>query len=200
MAALIEPGLLPASGILFVGGEPKVGKSILVANLALALASGSSRAGFHVPAARRVLICQFELPAAQFARRLAPMRSPIGEAADSNLLIDIEAAGHLLSAPRGLDHFLRAIRTAKADVVVLDPVMKLAGLRQYVQQCNGALSPAVAWCFFGGRLDLAKPFDPVIASPAGDHEPKWSSMKSRNTRAIHSECDQRGGLHLTLER
>jgi hypothetical protein len=23
--ALIEPGLLPASGILFVGGEPKVG-------------------------------------------------------------------------------------------------------------------------------------------------------------------------------
>ena len=37
-AALIEPGLLPASGILFVGGEPKVGKSILVANLALALA------------------------------------------------------------------------------------------------------------------------------------------------------------------
>src|SRR2546427_7755827 len=121
-AARIEPGLLPASGILFVGGEPKVGKSILVANLALALASGSSRAGFHVPAARRVLICQFELPAAQFARRLAPMRSPIGEAADSNLFIDTEAAGHLLSAPRGLDHFLRAIRTAKADVVVLDPL------------------------------------------------------------------------------
>ena len=120
--ALIEPGLLPSSGMLFVGGEPKVGKSILVANLALALASGSSRAGFHVPAARRVLICQFELPAAQFARRLAPMRSPIGKAADSNLFIDTEAAGHLLSAPRGLDHFLRAIRTAKADVVVLDPL------------------------------------------------------------------------------
>ena len=77
-AALIEPSLLPASGILFVGGEPKVGKSILVANLALALASGSSRSGFQVPQTRRVLICQFELPPAQFARRLAPMRSPIG--------------------------------------------------------------------------------------------------------------------------
>jgi Mrp family chromosome partitioning ATPase len=38
--ALIEPGLLPSSGILFLGGEPKVGKSILAANLALALASG----------------------------------------------------------------------------------------------------------------------------------------------------------------
>jgi len=120
--ALIEPSLLPASGILFLGGEPKVGKSILVANLALALASGTSRAGFHVPAARRVLICQFELPASAFAQRLAPMRSKLGEAADSNLFIDTQAAGHLLSSPRGLDHFLRAIRTTKAEVVVLDPL------------------------------------------------------------------------------
>jgi len=36
---LVEPGLLPPQGILFVGGEPKVGKSLLVANLALSLAS-----------------------------------------------------------------------------------------------------------------------------------------------------------------
>jgi len=49
----IEPGLLPPRGILFVGGEPKVGKSLLVANLALALAAGSNRAGFTVLAARR---------------------------------------------------------------------------------------------------------------------------------------------------
>ena len=119
---LIEPGLLPSNGILFVGGEPKVGKSLLVANLALALAAGSSQAGFQVPATRRVLICQFELPTAQFAARLSPMRKPIGSAADSNLLVDTEAAGHLLSAPRGLDHFLNAIRVSKADVVVLDPL------------------------------------------------------------------------------
>jgi hypothetical protein len=121
-AALIEPGLLPASGILFIGGEPKVGKSILVANLALALASGRSGAGFEVPAARRVLICQFELPASQFAQRLAPMRQPIGEVADANLFIDTEAVGHLLSSPRGLDHFLCVIRMVNADVVVLDPL------------------------------------------------------------------------------
>ena len=120
--ALIEPSLLPSSGILFVGGEPKVGKSLLVANLALALASGSARAGFTIPQAQRVLICQFELPTPQFAARLAPMRKPIGSSADSNLLIDTEAAGHLLSAPRGLDHFLVAIRSAQADVVVLDPL------------------------------------------------------------------------------
>jgi Mrp family chromosome partitioning ATPase len=36
-SCLVEPGLLPPQGILFVGGEPKVGKSLLVANLALSL-------------------------------------------------------------------------------------------------------------------------------------------------------------------
>src|SRR3974390_3853521 len=74
----IEPGLLPPSGILFVGGEPKVGKSLLVANLALALAAGKERAGFAIPTARRVLVCQFELPTPQFVARLAMMRRAVG--------------------------------------------------------------------------------------------------------------------------
>src|ERR1700740_329537 len=94
---LLEPGLLPLEGILFIGGEPKVGKSLLVANLALALAAGQDRAGFRVPAAGRVLICQFELPVAQFVSRLATMRRSLGAAADQNLLVDTRAVGHLLS-------------------------------------------------------------------------------------------------------
>ncbi|HZV04865.1 MAG TPA: AAA family ATPase [Gemmataceae bacterium] len=122
----IEPGLLPAQGILFVGGEPKVGKSLLVANLALALASGQNRAGFTVPAARRVLVCQFELPVAQFVSRLVAMRRSLGPdgtpAADQNLLVDTRAMGHLLSAPQGLNHFLVAAREAAAEVIVLDPL------------------------------------------------------------------------------
>jgi hypothetical protein len=118
----IEPGLLPPQGILFVGGEPKVGKSLLVANLALALAAGQDRAGFHVPVARRVLICQFELPVPQFVSRLAAMRRSLGAAADQNLLVDTRAAGHLLSAPQGLNHFLLAAREAAAEVIVLDPL------------------------------------------------------------------------------
>jgi len=52
---LVEPGLLPAQGILFIGGEPKVGKSLLVANLALSLAAGSNRTGFSIPTPRRVI-------------------------------------------------------------------------------------------------------------------------------------------------
>jgi hypothetical protein len=107
---------------LFIGGEPKVGKSLLVANLALALAAGQDRAGFTVPAARRVLICQFELPVLQFVSRLATMRRVLGTAADQNLLVDTRAAGHLLSAPQGLHHFLLAAREASAEVIVLDPL------------------------------------------------------------------------------
>src|SRR3989442_13313106 len=82
---LIEPGLLPSQGILFLGGEPKAGKSLLVANLALALAVGGDHAGFNVPSAKRGLICQFELPTAQFALRLATMLQAVGTRAASNL-------------------------------------------------------------------------------------------------------------------
>ena len=73
-ACLVEPALLPPQGILFVGGEPKVGKSLLVSNLALSLAAGMDRSGFPIPQPRRVLVCQFELPVAQFVSRLALMR------------------------------------------------------------------------------------------------------------------------------
>ena len=119
---LVEPGLLPSQGILFVGGEPKVGKSLLVANLALSLAAGSDRLGFPVPAPRRVLVCQFELPVPQFVSRLAIMRRAMGSAADQNLFVDTRATGHLLSAPQGLQHFLTAAQAAAAETIILDPL------------------------------------------------------------------------------
>jgi hypothetical protein len=121
-ACLVEPGLLPPQGILFVGGEPKVGKSLLVANLALSLAAGSDRLGFPIPTPCRVLVCQFELPVPQFVSRLATMRRLLGSVADQNLLVDTRASGHLLSAPQGLNHFLAAARAAAAEIIILDPL------------------------------------------------------------------------------
>jgi hypothetical protein len=121
-ACLVEPGLLPAQGILCVGGEPKVGKSLLVANVALSLAAGTDRIGFPIPAPRRVLVCQFELPVPQFVSRLVTMRRALGTAADQHLLVDTRAAGHLLSAAEGLGHFLAAAKIASAEVIVLDPL------------------------------------------------------------------------------
>jgi len=119
--ALVDP-VLPANGILFVGGEPKVGKSLLVANLALALAAGTARLGFPIRAPRRVLVCQFELPVTHFVDRLARMRPAVGAAADDQLLVDTHAAGHLRSTTPGLSHFILAAKAAAADVIVLDPL------------------------------------------------------------------------------
>jgi hypothetical protein len=121
-ACLVEPGLLPPQGILFVGGEPKVGKSLWVANLALSLAAGVDRLGFPIAQPRRVLVCQFELPVTQFVSRLAVMRRALGAAADERLLVDMRAGGHLLSAAPGLGHFLEAAKAAAAEVIVLDPL------------------------------------------------------------------------------
>ncbi len=87
--------------------------------LALALAAGSNRIGFPVPAPRRVLVCQFELPLPQFVNRLLVMRN-LGPAADHHLLVDTRATGHLLSAPQSLNHFVVAARAAAAEVIVLD--------------------------------------------------------------------------------
>lgn len=121
-SCLVEPGLLPPQGILFIGGEPKVGKSLLVANIALSLAAGIDRIGFPIPASRRVLICQFELPVPQFVNRLSIMRGALGQAADQQLLVDTRAQGHMLSAVQGLSHFVSAAKTASAEVIVLDPL------------------------------------------------------------------------------
>ena len=87
----IEPGLLPPEGILFVGGEPKVGKSLLVANLALALAAGKHPRRLPHPCRAPRFSRQFELPMPQFVTRLASMRRSVGAAADQNLLVDTRA-------------------------------------------------------------------------------------------------------------
>jgi len=93
-----------------------------VSNLALSLAAGVDRIGFPIPAPRRVLVCQFELPVAQFVSRLALMRAAVGAAADQQLLVDTRASGHLLSATQGLGHFVEAAKAAAAEVIVLDPL------------------------------------------------------------------------------
>ena len=50
------------------------------------------------------------------------MRRSFGTAADQRLLVDTRAAGHLLSAPQGLNHFIAAAQAAAAEVIVLDPL------------------------------------------------------------------------------
>src|SRR5262249_37168653 len=114
--------LLPPQGILFVGGEPKVGKSLLVANLALSLAARAGRIGFPLPPPRPGLLFQLELPGPPFVGRPPLLHRAPGGAARPHPLGGTRATGHLLSAPPGLTHFVSAARAAAAEIIILDPL------------------------------------------------------------------------------
>ena len=181
---LIEPGLLPSQGILFIGGEPKSGKSLLVANLALALAAGGDHAGFTVPSPKRVLICQFELPTPQFALRLATMRKAVGDRADSHLFVDTRVSGHMLSSTAGLNHFLNSARSVQADVLVIDPLYSTHDQDENDTRAMAALCQALVRLRDASRAALIVVHH--IRKSAGRHE---LGSAFRGSSALHAVGD-----------
>ncbi len=160
---LIEPGLLPSQGILFLGGEPKTGKSLLVANLAFALAAGGDHAGFKVPCPKRVLICQFELPTPQFALRLATMRKAVGNGADSNLFVDTRV---------------------QADVIVIDPLYSTHDQDENDTRAMAALCQALVRLRDSSKAALIVVHH--IRKSAGRHE---LGSAFRGSSALHAVGD-----------
>ena len=181
---LIEPGLLPSQGILFLGGEPKTGKSLLVANLAFALAAGGDHAGFKVPCPKRVLICQFELPTPQFALRLATMRKAVGNRADSNLFVDTRVSGHMLSSTAGLNHFLNSARSVQADVIVIDPLYSTHDQDENDTRAMAALCQALVRLRDSSKAALIVVHH--IRKSAGRHE---LGSAFRGSSALHAVGD-----------
>jgi hypothetical protein len=181
---LIEPSLLPSQGILFCGGEPKAGKSLLVANLALALAAGGDHAGFKVPSPKRVLVCQFELPTPQFALRLATMRKAIGNRADTNLFVDTRVSGHMLSSTAGLNHFLQSARSVQADVIVIDPLYSTHDQDENDTRAMAALCQALVRLRDASKAALIVVHH--IKKSAGRHE---LGSAFRGSSALHAVGD-----------
>ncbi len=181
---LIEPSLLPSQGIFFLGGEPKSGKSLLVANLALALAAGGEHAGFQVPSPKRVLICQFELPTPQFALRLATMRKAIGNRADANLFVDTRVSGHMLSSTAGLNHFLNSARSVQADVIVIDPLYSTHDQDENDTRAMAALCQALVRLRDASKAALMVVHH--IKKSAGRHE---LGSAFRGSSALHAVGD-----------
>lgn len=181
---LVEPGLLPSEGILFLGGEPKSGKSLLVSNLALALAAGGDHAGFTVPSPKRVLICQFELPTPQFALRLATMRKAVGDRADANLFVDTRVSGHMLSSTAGLNHFLNSARSVHADVIVIDPLYSTHDQDENDTRAMAALCQALVRLRDASKAALIVVHH--IRKSAGRHE---LGSAFRGSSALHAVGD-----------
>jgi len=148
-------GTVAPSGHLFVGGEPKVGKSLLVANLALSLAAALTASASHpraaprphlsVRAARRAVRQPSRLMRACWARR--------GSASSG----DTRATGPSAQRRAGTEHFVSAARAAAAEIIVLDPLYSthdqdendtraMAALCQSFCGCATLPAPLSSWC------------------------------------------------------
>lgn len=118
---LIEP-LLPAGGVGIVYGDPKVGKSFAVLQLALALLEGKDWMGFPVQKARTVYI-QLDTPRSLWADRLEKLLAAGFDGIQDLLLADRETLNTWPFDILRNDHqdLLKTYLTPlKPDLVVID--------------------------------------------------------------------------------
>jgi hypothetical protein len=124
---LVEHGILPKAGRLLIAGRPKVGKSLLVDNLALSLAAGIPFLGrFDTDGyGSRVLLLDRELSRWSLYKRLNDLMDgrPGYRAGVDNLLIDHD---HMLKLDQrgAYELLLNLVQANGADVVVMDTAYK----------------------------------------------------------------------------
>lgn len=118
---LIEP-LLPAGGVGIVYGDPKVGKSFAVLQLALALNSGTDWMGFPLRAARSVYI-QLDTPRSLWAERLEKLLAAGFQGIEELLLADRETLNTWpfdILRPDHQDILKTYLTPLKPDLVIID--------------------------------------------------------------------------------
>ncbi len=123
---LIE-GVWPAGGVGILGGGPKLGKSILTTEMAVAVASGQPFLGvYEVADPGPVLVCSLEGQrwlASDRVRKVARFR---GVADDASLPIEIlDRSGLKLDTPADLRRLAGAIRRREPKLVILDPLVRI---------------------------------------------------------------------------
>lgn len=118
---LIEP-LLPAGGIGIVYGDPKIGKSFAVLQLALALLDGVDWMGFPLRKARTVYI-QLDTPRSLWAERLEKLLLAGFAGIDDLLLADRETLNTWpfdILRPDHQDLLKTYLSPLKPDLVIID--------------------------------------------------------------------------------
>lgn len=140
---VVDNGLVPLGGLVFVGGPPKSYKSFLLLTAALQMASGmplfgacikhagSTKFRFNVVRPMRVLMVEQELGWIDDRERLEPMWSSL-DIKHKDLICEnlhIEAAPYGMNSLVRLDneeadrHYLiEAVEKVKPDVLILDPL------------------------------------------------------------------------------
>lgn len=114
--AWVVDGLLPA-GLALLAGRPKLGKSFLALQLALAVGAGGSFLGQDVAQGRALYIALEDSP-----RRLQTRLKDMGAAALDDL--SLAFGWPALNAPDGLDALAEAIYRHKLRLVVVDTLAR----------------------------------------------------------------------------
>jgi hypothetical protein len=109
-------------------GSNKVRKSFCLLQLSFCLATGRDFLAWQVPRPRRVLLVQLEVKPAHFHRRVRRMARALGinEADVENRFRIYNARGASLMGPEGVDRITMDAANWGAEVVILDPLYKVA--------------------------------------------------------------------------
>jgi len=122
----IESGILDAGGRVIMAGVPKVGKSRLALNMAFSLATGQKFLGFETSSLPRTLFIQFEVSEKRFRQRVNSIARAWRISPDNDLPFYLTTLPSLKMDSRdGLVEFRRMLQVFKAQVVFLDPMVKL---------------------------------------------------------------------------
>jgi hypothetical protein len=119
---VVVEGLIHEAETIVIGGRPKVGKSRLVHQLALALVDAQPFLGMAVPLPRRVLLLDLENGGRGLRDRLVKMSSDT--VAKDCLFVafsDTLADPRLTNTPAGLVHLRELLNRSGADVLIIDP-------------------------------------------------------------------------------
>lgn len=119
---IIEP-LLPARRLVALYSPPKIGKSLLMLELAVAIARGIPVLGTRIDRARRILYVDYENdPIGDIRSRLRNMHlNP--DQLDNLCYLSFPALA-TLDTPRGADQLMAAVDTYQCEVVVIDTVSR----------------------------------------------------------------------------
>ncbi|HEY0467870.1 MAG TPA: AAA family ATPase [Polyangiaceae bacterium] len=193
--------LLARQGVAVIGGDPKLGKSWLAGELAVAIASGEPCLGeFAVRQPGTVLLCSAEGPpwmATDRLRGICKYRAlaleslPIHVMADRLIRLDLPEDQALLRS---------AVETHLPTLLVIDP---LTSFHQADENAVGGLNPILQYL---DSLRKASGVTVVIAHHASKKAKGTGGHRLRGTTALHAWVDsglylreQGGATILTLE-
>lgn len=127
---IIGDGLLSHEGLLLITGPPRVRKSFLAANFALALACGHAFAGFKIPEARAVLHISAEGGPIPNRIRLERMWNSVPALPDAKSRFHGSFSWtHRLDTPVGEMALKLAVEKYRPEVLILDSLDRLHGGR-----------------------------------------------------------------------